>query len=217
MKTGGKVAMIGLPLDVREVEIWEVAASESKGVWDVHVLRNEGRSRGIATIIFDDWKDAKSFKDKYDGGKWGEKIVKIKWDRDWTEIRVKGGLPGEYPMDLSDIERNTVVVGRLVEGAEKETEDEFAFQEEIVRRCMDSKRLRSWGAVPWKVKNWRRLGRKEDGKTRLIAITFENKSGVDKVYHSRTTGGKRNFWIRRYRTRKVQDQDKLVKILGVKR
>ena len=186
-------------------------------MWDVHVLRNEGNSRGIATIIFDDWTKAESFKRDFDRTKWGNQVIKVKWDRDWTEIQEKGGLPGEYPINLNDRERKTVVIGGIAEGAENGDEEELAFQEEIVRRGMDSKNLRSWRAIKWIIKSWRRMGRKEDGKTRLLAVTFDSKMGADKVYHSRITGKKSKVWIRRYRTRKMQSQDRLVKILGVRR
>ena len=105
------MAIIGLPQHISEADIWEYATKHGDGhVWDVHVLRNEGRSRGIATIIFDEWADANSFKREYDGADWCDQRIKIRWDRDWTAIRRKGGFPGEYPIELNDRDRKTIVI-----------------------------------------------------------------------------------------------------------
>ena len=120
-------------------------------------------------------------------------------------------------MDISESQRRTVVIGGIAEGAEEGEEEELAFQDEKIRRGMESKRLRSWGMIRWTVKSWRRMGKREDGKTRLLSVTLDNKIGADKVYHSRKIGKNCHVWIRRFRTRKMQDHDRLVKILGVRR
>ena len=215
-RIGGKLYVLGVDQRMKEVELWEVAGKYGT-IWEIHVHRNEGRSRGTATIIFDKWIEAERFRKEQNGTIAYGKILTVRWDRELTGIQGENGKPGEYPMDMTEKERRTIVIGGIEEGGENEEERRLVIQNEVVRRAMDSKNLRTWQQVRWKVESTRRIGRQIDGRPRLLSVCFASMEGADKVYHSRRTGWKEKVWVRRYTARKMKEMDDMLKRIRKKR
>ena len=206
--------MIGLDKDTVERDLWERAEGFGD-IWDIHIPRRDGSSTGIAKFTFDRWNEAERFKQMVRS--WNGRGVKVVWDRDWTMLQGGKGRPGEYPMDLDDRERRTLMIGGIMEGGGEEEEAEWSLQEEIIRRATDAKRLSTWRQIKWKIEKMRRWGRKRVGKSRIIEVCFATKQGADKVYHSRNTADRDQVWVRRYRPRITQEMDRMAKETAMRR
>lgn len=61
-------------------------------------------------MVFDKWVGVLMFRDTKDGMIWKGRKVRIDWDREAEEIQVGTGKKGEYPMDISEDERNTIMI-----------------------------------------------------------------------------------------------------------
>ena len=90
-------------------------------------------------------------------------------------------------------------------------EEELMIQETLVRNSMDMKDLRSKNQTEWKVKEIRRLRRKESGTERPLRGCFETKEGVDYVYHRRKISRGDKISARWFENRRLKDVIRLVR------
>ena len=204
---GGRIIIFNLDYGVEEGDLWQLLDSYGD-VWDIHVKRVEGRSRGIAVVTFEKWRDADEFKRKNQGIPWLGRRMRIEWDRDLTEAQGSKAMPGEYPIEMNESERRSLLIGGIVEGGRRE--EDLALQETMIIEGMEMKKLRTWKMVEWKVESSRRVGRKEGGKPRLMVVTFGKKLQADFVYHRRKVGSRQKIWISRYRPRRMREKEKML-------
>ena len=213
---GGKLFVLGIAQEIKEVELWEIAGRYGT-IWDTHIHRKDGKTRGTASIIFDIWAEANNFRKEWDGRMMYGRRWTVRWDREVTGMQGESGKQGEYPMEMTKGERRTIVVGGVEEGGVEEEENEIFVQDILMREAMESKNLRSWNQVRWKVESIRRLGRKTDERPRLLSVRFLTLEGADKVYHSRKTEREKKVWVRRYVGRKMKEMEDMLKNIRRKR
>ena len=114
-------------------------------------------------------------------------------------------------MDLAEDERNTIVIRGIEEGGDGNKEEEWFLQEEIIRRTMEAKDLRTKGMTKWKIKKFQRMGGKKEEICRPILVCLESRAGADYVYHRRKIGDKGKVNVRRYRSEQMIAREKLEK------
>ena len=134
-RIGWKLMIKNLSYRADEMDIWE-ATRRFGTIWSIHVLRREGRSRGLTVVTFDNWYDANRCRVETNQKEICERTVRIEWERNWTRINGRGERDGEYPIDMSEKERKSLIVNGIVEAGKEIEELEFVIQEEVISRCI---------------------------------------------------------------------------------
>lgn len=181
------------------------------------MLRRGDISRGIAVVTFDAWEEANRFRDQRNGSMWDGKRIVVKWEREAMGGLKAGVREGGVALNLNSDERNTIMIAGLVEGGSKSYEEELAMQEEVIRRSMDRKNLRTWGLVKWDIKWMKRVGRINKNTNRLLRVCVNSREGADYIYHRRNKGRGERVRIMRYKTREIIEREKWLKNMRQKR
>jgi len=198
-RIGWKLMIKNLSYRADEMDIWE-ATRRFGTIWSIHVLRREGRSRGLTVVTFDNWDAENRCRVEMNQKEICERTVRIEWERNLARINDRGERDGEYLIDMNEKERKSIVVNGTAEASKEIEELEFVTQEEVIARCIwfggkyNKSNHGEWNMIEVTRLRTKRL---DSARPMLLKITFKSVEEADWIYHRRRTDGVRHR-VRRF-------------------